>query len=148
MLTYLAANLAADLDSTRGPLAPALHATHVRRRAAGGPIMGIGLAWHLRAARDSSVVVWHNGGTGGYRTFAGYDPARRVGVVVLTNAKISHDDLGFHLLVPSLPLIAPRLPSWASRKSITLPAATLDRYVGDYELTPDLHLVVTREERG
>ena len=36
-----------------------------------------------RATDDE--IVWHNGGTGGYRTFIGFDPQSRIGVVVLSN---------------------------------------------------------------
>ena len=145
MLTFLAANIAADADSTKGALAPALHASHVRRRDAGA--MGIGLAWHIRSTPGGAgSIVWHNGGTGGYRTFAGYDPARRTGVVVLANiGGAGHDDIGFHILAPSIPLRPPTRPSWVSKKEIQLPAATLDRYVGEYQLAPTFSMVVTRE---
>ncbi len=148
MLTYLAANLIADVDSTRGPLGPALHATHVRRREAGGTQMGIGLAWHLATRPDGGVIVWHNGGTGGYRTFSGYDAGRRIGVVVLTNSNISADDIGFHLLAPVIPLHPPQLPSMVTRSEISLPDHVLDRYVGEYEIAPSFHIVVTRSADG
>ena len=148
MLTYLAANLAADVDSARAPLGPALRMSHVRRRDAGSPAMGIGLGWHLRTTPDSAVIVWHNGGTGGYRTWAGYDPAKRAGVVVLTNGNVGHDDIGFHLLAPSLPLRPPVLPSWVGKTPVALPAATLDRYVGEYELAPTFRITVTRQGDG
>jgi hypothetical protein len=36
----------------------------------------------------------------------------------------------------------------ADRKSIALDAKTLDRYVGSYQLNPDLSIVVTREANG
>jgi D-alanyl-D-alanine-carboxypeptidase/D-alanyl-D-alanine-endopeptidase len=148
MLKYVAANLASDVDSTRGTLAPVLHATHVRRRDAGTDRMGIGLAWHILRRPDSGVIVWHNGGTGGYRTFAGYDPARRTGVVVLTNSNIDADDIALHLLAPTLPLRSTQQTAAVQRKEISLPAATLDRYVGDYELAPSFHIVVTHEGDG
>jgi CubicO group peptidase (beta-lactamase class C family) len=148
MLTYLAANLVADVDSTRGPLAPAMHATHIRRREAGSTQMGIGLAWHLATRPDGGTIVWHNGGTGGYRTFSGYDAGRRTGVVVLTNSNISADDIGFHLLSPAIPLRPPQLPSIVMRKEISLPGAILDRYVGEYELARSFHIVVTRGADG
>ncbi|MEM9175076.1 MAG: serine hydrolase domain-containing protein [Myxococcota bacterium] len=44
----------------------------------------MGLAW-VRTTRDDDVVVWHNGGTGGYSTFLGFAEKARRGVVVLTN---------------------------------------------------------------
>ena len=144
MLTYVAANLAADVDSTRGPLAPTLHATHVRRRAAGSSTMGIGLAWHILTTPDG-VITWHNGGTGGYRTFSGYDAAHRTGVVVLTNSNQGADDIGFHLLAPSVPLLSKKV---VQRTAITLPPAALDAYVGEYELAPQFHIVITRGTDG
>jgi hypothetical protein len=33
----------------------------------------MGLAWHRLTTPAGNTLVWHNGGTGGYRTFAGYD---------------------------------------------------------------------------
>lgn len=47
--------------------------------------------------------MWHNGGTGGYRSFGGFVAGERA-VVVLTNSAQGVDDIGFHLLEPSLPL--------------------------------------------
>jgi CubicO group peptidase (beta-lactamase class C family) len=144
MLTYVAANMAADLDSTRGPLAPAMRASHAPRRPAGG--MGrIGLAWIVGPWPGGGSLLWHNGATGGYRSIAAYDAARRVGVVVLANSSVSQDDLAIHLLVPGVPLREPSPPPSAGRVAITLPAATLDRYVGEYEFTPTFHIAVTRE---
>jgi CubicO group peptidase (beta-lactamase class C family) len=148
MLTYIAANLNADVDSAGIPLAPALHATHLRRRDAGSTQMGIGLAWHIVNRPDNGVIIWHNGGTGGYRTFSGYDPIRRNGIVVLTNANIPADDIGFHLIAPAIPLHPPQLPSIVARKEISLPGPVLDRYVGEYELAPSFHIVVTRGADG
>jgi len=61
----------------------------------------IGLAW-LTSPRG---YVWHNGGTGGYRSFMGFSPSRRQGVVVLANAAIGAvDAIGTHLLDPRIPL--------------------------------------------
>ncbi|QDU60332.1 D-alanyl-D-alanine-carboxypeptidase/endopeptidase AmpH precursor [Planctomycetes bacterium Pan216] len=42
----------------------------------------VGLGWHLDKRRG---LVWHNGGTGGYRTYAGFIPEKRIAVVVLGN---------------------------------------------------------------
>ena len=106
--------------------------------------MGIGLAWHHVPMTNTTSVVWHNGGTGGYRTFAGFNPVTHAGVVVLTNSNVAEDDIGLHLVNPAAPLSPPRLPAWVRTKAITLPAATLDAYVGDYALAPTFHIVITR----
>jgi CubicO group peptidase (beta-lactamase class C family) len=46
-------------------------------------------------------IVWHNGGTGGYRTWLGFDKSRKVAAIVLTNSTMSNDDLGFELVAGS-----------------------------------------------
>jgi len=135
MLKFLAANL-----DTAGPFRLA----HVSRHAAGNATMSIGLAWHILARPGGASITWHNGGTGGYRSFIGFDAARRVGVVVLTNANIGADDIGFHLLDGSMPLQAPP----KIRTAIAVDTTVLDRYVGEYELVPTFHIVVTREGPG
>jgi D-alanyl-D-alanine-carboxypeptidase/D-alanyl-D-alanine-endopeptidase len=103
-----------------------------------GGSMRIGLGWHVRDGADGTHIVWHNGGTGGYRSWAGYDPARRVGVVVLANSTENIDDIGLHLLDPTIPL-AP------VRTAIALPPEALDDYVGRYPLTPVFAITVTRK---
>jgi CubicO group peptidase (beta-lactamase class C family) len=134
MLTFLAANL----DSTS-----VFRQTHLSRQAAGNANMTIGLGWHI-LARPSGAITWHNGGTGGYRSFTGFDAARTIGVVVLTNANIAADDIGFHLLDRTLPLqTPPRI-----RTAVQVDSTILDRYVGEYELVPAFHIVVTREGAG
>ncbi len=147
MLDYVAANMAADVDSTRMPLGAAMHNAHERRRSAAGP-MSIGLLWHLLPVSNTVSVVWHNGGTGGYRTFAGFNPESHTGVVVLSNSKVSVDDIGVHLLAPAVPPAPPTRPSWVGKPSIDVPAAVLQRYVGDYVLSPEFHIAITRAPRG
>ena len=63
----------------------------------------IGLAWFTTPVTGDQVV-WHDGGTGGYRSFAGFLRNKKLGVVVLANSDFDVDDLGFHLLDPSQPL--------------------------------------------
>ncbi len=72
--------------------------THeVRHDKAGG--MSVGLGWHIAKGKNGDVI-WHNGGTGGYRAFAGFVKETGEGVVLLTNSTESVDDIGFHLLNP------------------------------------------------
>jgi CubicO group peptidase (beta-lactamase class C family) len=98
MLVFLDANL----GEPKSALEEAMRVSHEPREEALGGMM-IGLNWITRTT-DDHTIVWHNGGTAGYRTFAAFDPNREVGVVVLTNSGQSADDIGFHLLDPSLPL--------------------------------------------
>ena len=46
----------------------------------------MGLGW-VRTHRNGGTAVWHNGGTGGFSTFLGFDPKSRRGVVILTNVE-------------------------------------------------------------
>ena len=136
MLTFVAANL----DSAATPLSPTLRRTHAERHATNNPILKMGLGWHI-LARPVGNIVWHNGGTGGYRTFTGFDPVRRLGVVVLSNYDASVDDIGFHLLDETFPL----RPIPRRRMEVAVDSSVLMRYVGEYELAPTFHVVVTRE---
>ncbi len=63
----------------------------------------VGLAWQTGHGTNRTIV-WHGGGTGGYRALIAFDPGRQVGVVLLTNFASGADDIGFHLLDPTLPL--------------------------------------------
>jgi len=136
MLTFIAANL----DSAATPLSPMLRRTHGERHATNNPSLKMGLGWHI-LARPVGNIVWHNGGTGGYRSFAAFDPVRRLGVVVLSNFDASVDDIGFHLLDETFPL----RPVPKRRLEVAVDSSVLMRYVGEYELAPTFHVVVTRE---
>ncbi len=59
----------------------------------------VGLCW-MREERPQGkgVLMWHNGGTGGYRSFLGFVPRSGVGVVVLSNSPHSVDAVGNAIL--------------------------------------------------
>lgn len=134
MLAFVAANL----GYRQTPLAPAMAAMVAERRPTGTPGMEIGLAWHIFTVPDE--IVWHNGGTGGYRSFMGYSAKSRVGVVVLSNAFTGAgvDDIGLHVLDSNRPLIA-------LRKEISVNPKLFDGYVGRYQIAPNFIVAVTRE---
>lgn len=138
LLTFLAANLGL-VDS---PLSPAMRSMLKTRRPTGAPGLDIALGWHV-STRGDREIVWHNGGTGGYRSFVGFDLKRRLGVVALSNqfTDTGVDDLGQHLLDPSAPLLAAPRP----RTAIAVDSAMLDRYVGRYQLAPEFILTITRD---
>lgn len=138
MLVFLSAN--AGLMDTE--LAATLRMTHRVQGDAGSPQMDMGMGWHILKVPEGDNVFWHNGGTGGYRAFAGFTQNPPQGVVVLTNSGgAGDDDIGFHLLNPELPM-AP----FAPRREIELPMATLDQYVGRYQLSDQRAFKVTRQE--
>jgi CubicO group peptidase (beta-lactamase class C family) len=97
--------------------------------------MGIGLNW-LSTHAGTDTIVWHNGGTGGYRTFIGFEASRKMGVVVLTNSTgAGADDIGFHLLDPDLPLTPKPAPP-SKHTAIDVSGDVLARDVGKYQLAP------------
>ena len=59
----------------------------------------IGLAW-MRDEANGRAIVWHNGQTGGYASFAGLTQDGKHGVVVLTNTSTNVDELGVASLIP------------------------------------------------
>lgn len=99
MLIYISANL----GFTESPLYPVMEQAHQPRHSKQGNNQ-VGLAWVTSKGQDGEIV-WHNGGTGGYRTFAGFVRETGKGVVVLTNSNKGADDIGFHLLDPQAKLI-------------------------------------------
>ena len=137
MLTYIHANA----DSTSRPLGATMAMTHFQRRPGLSPQVTLGLIWNRLKGPNGSTIVWHNGGTGGYRSFTGYSEATGLGVVVLSNTNQSVDDIGLHLLDATFPL-AP-LPK--VRKAVTLTADVLDRYLGVFAMTPTFSLTITRD---
>jgi CubicO group peptidase (beta-lactamase class C family) len=101
--------------------------------------LSLGLNWH-RVILGGDTIIFHNGGTAGFRTYLGVNPRRGVAVVLLGNSAQDNEDIARHVLVPSLPLIA-----IVHRKEIALPADVLAQYVGEYRLLPQLSLTVTLE---
>lgn len=136
------AKFVASAMAEEGPLAAAFADMLAVRRPTGQPGMEIGLGWMI-SQHGEDEIVWHNGGTGGYRSFAGYlkNPGR--GAVVLSNTAtaIGGDDIGMHLLDAALPLA----PQPKVREAIAVPAEQLTLYAGRYELAPDFVLEVTAE---
>jgi D-alanyl-D-alanine-carboxypeptidase/D-alanyl-D-alanine-endopeptidase len=138
MLTFVAANL----GYVKSPLAPAMAAMLATRRPTGTPDLEIGLGWHI-LTKDGNEIIWHNGGTGGFRTFIGFDLKNRRGVVALSNTSTTAgvDDIGRHLLDANLPLAKPP----KEHKQVAVDPKLFDGYTGRYELAPNFILTITRE---
>jgi D-alanyl-D-alanine-carboxypeptidase/D-alanyl-D-alanine-endopeptidase len=135
LLTFLAANL----GYTKSPLAPAMAAMLKVRRPTRQAGLEIALVWHVYTT-GGKEIVWHNGGTGGYRSFMGFDPKTRIGVVALSNASrnAGMDVIGRHLPDASVPLIK-------EHKEAPVDPKLFDGYVGSCELAPNFILAVTRD---
>ena len=138
MLKFVAANL----ELTDTPLKAAMRRMRSVRKEIGAEDLQIGMAWHVFTKFDT-LIWWHNGGTYGYRSFVGFNPAKKEGVVILCNTFLDNDDLGRHILESRYPVAT--FEKQAPRKEIQVDAAVLEKYVGEYELTPAFKIAVTRE---
>lgn len=134
--------IAAASGQAETPLAPAFALMLERTRPAGSPGMSIGLGWMIRE-REGGSTVWHNGLTGGFNSFAGFDRQSGRAAVVLANQLTATgiEDIGFHLIDPAVPLV----PQPPQREAVEINPALLDNYVGTYELGPEFLIVVTAE---
>ncbi len=56
-----------------------------------------GLGWVI-TRKDDDEIIWHNGGTAGFRSFTGFSKKSGIAVVVLANTAADVDDIGFHIL--------------------------------------------------
>ena len=137
MMRYLQANM----GLIKTDLYPAMQLSQKNSRAADAKPM-VGLGWHIMPLGDQQIV-WHSGGTGGYRSFVGFIKGSNKAVVVLTNSSQEADDIGLHLLNPeaSLKVFKP----YELAKSVPVDGAILDKHVGKYELVPGLFMTITRE---
>ena len=137
LLTFLAANPA--YSKTR--LAAAIAAGVSIRRPAWRPEIQIAYGSHVLTRNDNSIF-WHNGGTGGYRTFMGFDPKSRTGVVVLNRTPVGQDDIGRHLLDRRYQLA--KLSPLKEHKEISVDEKAFDGYVGNYQLEPVAIMTISR----
>ena len=84
---------------------------------------------------SDTKFVWHNGGSGGFRSFIGFDEQHQRGVVVLINAAIDVYDIGLRLLrKPPLKHVA-----------ITLDPKIYDAYAGKYQLSSGHEFTLRRD---
>lgn len=141
----LAKLLEAALGLRRSLLGPAMQATLATRRPGGMAPWStqIALAWNVLKVGDREVV-WKNGSANGFRSFVGFDPAARVGVIGLINVQsdLGVDDIGMHLLGANVPvdLHVPR-----PHVQVAIDPALLDRYAGRYYFSADDIATFVRE---
>jgi serine-type D-Ala-D-Ala carboxypeptidase/endopeptidase len=106
LLTFLRAQMLGLPAGTPGDLAAAIPLPHEERTKGGrlAPAMRVGLGWLLLPiGRQKLDTVWHNGGTGGYRSYIGWAPAIHTAVVVLSSNTRSVDPIGTRVLLDRAP---------------------------------------------
>lgn len=138
MLKFLAANL----DMVDTPLRTALRRMRAVSHETGTAGLEIMLGWHV-LNKFGAHIIWHNGATGGYRTFLGFDPAAKKGIIVLCNTSLASDDLGLHLLDPRFPVA--RFAAAYKGKAMSLSQNILEQYVGEYQMAPGVTFKISRD---
>lgn len=126
MLKYLAANMGIE----KSDLYPAMELSHKYSGSGDGTITA-GLGWFTIKV-EGVDVVWHDGGTGGYMSFAGFTKGGEKGVVVLTNSTGFPDDIGFHLLNPEYKLANPK-PSIGTKLNKLIKKEGIEAAIKTYE---------------
>jgi CubicO group peptidase (beta-lactamase class C family) len=103
--------------------------------------IGMGLGWVI----GHGDVRWHNGGTGGYASFAAFDAKKKLAVVALCGTLSTKvDDLGYNLLklAEGEDPPPPRVPV-----PVAVDPRVLESYAGKYALGPSVLTVTAKDGR-
>jgi len=135
MALYAKANLKASSTS----IEKVISLTHKQTTKLGGNSPKVGLAW-FKADYKGGSYLWHNGGTGGFRSFIGFDQTKNRAIVILENTVNGMDEIGNAFLAGTL----------AKLKSdtfdvIAVSEQKLERLNGRYELMPGFIMTVTNQ---
>lgn len=95
MLTYLAFQMG---KTNKLNFKEGLTLMQKRRAETGMDNIWIGLGWHISETSGGKQVIWHDGGTGGYRSMIAFMPELQTGVVVLTNQASNVDVVAMEIL--------------------------------------------------
>ena len=131
--------VSANLGYSESPVMAAMEFSHQIRHDK-ADAMRVALGWLIKKGEDGDIFC-HGGATGGYRTFIGFVKETGKGVVLLTNSSTGADDIGLYLLDPGSKLSEVR----SKNDAVKLPKATIEQYVGVYELQPELKITITKE---
>jgi CubicO group peptidase (beta-lactamase class C family) len=82
---------AANLGEIKSPLLDALKASHEKRELTVSDKVEIGHCWHRSKLKGGELMVWHNGGTGGYRSMIAFTPATKRAAIVLCAAALGSE---------------------------------------------------------
>ncbi|MFD2513020.1 serine hydrolase [Pontibacter locisalis] len=99
---------------------------------------GLTLGWQIQV-KDGDTLYWHNGGTGGFRSFTGFIPGKDRAVVILANSVYDVDQIAAYALG-----FAPEFPS--IRKTVNLPDSILKQYTGVYQLAPNFNITISLQD--
>jgi len=148
MLRFASHNLAKDDDPDLHDLRQAMAAARAPHHNPGfmKRLQGktrVGLGWHMGSLPHT---VWHNGGTGGYRTYLAIHNKKKFAVVVLANTTSSKvDELANRVF---LLVLGRKVSPLRIRKAIAVDRDVLAGYVGEYRLTKQARFTITLGQDG
>ena len=132
MALYLKANM------QQNELASAIKLTHQPTAEFGNSLTKVGLGWIIQGTADGDVYM-HNGQTGGFASFIGFNPTSHKGIVILSNTSILMDEVGYSYLTNSLASLKLTTP-------VKVAEVELAKLIGRYELVPGFILSITHDE--
>jgi len=139
MLSFLSANM----GLLPSPFFNVMQETHNGRFSISKDIVKVGLSWLVIQEQDIHIVL-HGGDKDGYRAFIGFDPGKKIGVVVFANFEDLIDDIGLYALTGKQDIL--KLGAYKDEvKPIDVDSRIYDEYIGKYQTTPSFFILITRE---
>lgn len=132
MALFLKANM------QQNELASAINLTHQPTADFGNSHTKVGLGWIIQSTAEGDVYM-HNGQTGGFASFIGFNPTLHKGIVILSNTSILMDEVGYSYLTNSLTSLKLTTP-------VKVAEVELAKLIGRYELVPGFILSITHDE--
>jgi CubicO group peptidase (beta-lactamase class C family) len=132
--------LSAEMGFTASPLSDAMQKTQTPQKGTGF-LSKTGLAWQIDTLGG---IIWHNGGTGGYRSYIGFTKDKTLGVVVLANSANDVDDIGQYLLGDRDSVADFTAPTRHFEAKIDY--SIYDQYIGQYKLAAAAIFTITRKQ--
>lgn len=122
MLIFLSAQLTPDNSS----LGKAIKLAHGFQDSTSMKNTSIGLGWFINH-QYNDTIIWHNGSTGGFKSFIGFDVKNQRGVVVLSNSTRSINDIGFHIINHNF-----KIKEFQKKEIVELSLKDFSKYEGFY----------------
>lgn len=119
--------LVANMNGSKSPVHALLCQCH-QQQYSPMPAFAVGLGWMLSTSNQAELV-WHNGGTGGFRSYLGFNPKLKKGVVILSNSTEDWPD-EFGLLI-----LDPDYKRPAVDKTLANDPEYLNQFAGSYTAT-------------
>jgi CubicO group peptidase (beta-lactamase class C family) len=118
--------LALNMGAMASPLSNAVQKCHEKQWTV-TPDTAFGLGWVLSKSNEAELI-WHNGGTGGFRSYLGFNPETQKGVVILSNSTEGDWDEF------SLVILDPDYQRPIADKALANNPEYLNKFAGSYDI--------------